>query len=117
MSVLWDSKVTFVSVLGISLVLSLFDLSLDPLKLHILLSHFGGKKGKKKREDPKRKKKDNNKPPADFKPIQRVQLVFLYATGRGGWALLFSLPLVLRGWGPGLGHTIHSFSASGPGLL
>ena len=33
----------------------------------------------------------------------------------GGWFLLFSLPMVLRGWGPGLGHNIHSFPASGPG--
>ena len=41
------------------------------------------KKGEKKREDPKRKKIDNNKPSADFKPVQRVLLVFLDVTGRG----------------------------------
>ena len=67
-----------------------------------------GKGGSRKRADTKRKrkKKDNNKPPADFKPVQQVLLVFLDATGRGGWTSLFSLPLVLRGWGPGLGRTI-----------
>ena len=35
----------------------------------------------------------------------------------GGWFLLFSLAMVLGGWGPGLGHNIHSFPASGPGPL
>ena len=54
-------------------------------------------------------------PPADLKLVQQVLLVFVDATGRD-WALLFSLPLVLRGWGPGLGHTIQ-FPALGPGLL
>ena len=47
-------------------------------------------------------------------PVQGVLLVFLDATWRGDWALLFSLPMVLRGWGPGLGHNIHSFQASVP---
>ena len=46
--------------------------------------------GKKKKErDPKRKE---NKPPAGFKPVQRVLLVVLDATGRGrlGFAFLLS---------------------------
>ena len=37
----------------------------------------------------KKKKEDNNKPPADFKPVQRVLLVFLDATGRGGLGFAF----------------------------
>ena len=83
---------------------------------HLVVSLGERKKKGKKREDPKRKKKDNNKPFADFEPVQQVLLVFLDATGRGGWASLFSLPLVLRGWGPGLVHNIHSFLVSDPGL-
>ena len=33
----------------------------------------------------------------------------------GGCASLFSLPMVLRGWGPGLGRNIHRFQVSRPG--
>ena len=92
-------------------------MSLDSLELRVLLSHLGKeKKGGGERERLQKEKEKNNKPPSDFKSVQRVLLVFLDATGRGGWALLFSLPLVLRGWGPGLGHNIHSFRASGSGL-
>ena len=91
-------------------------MSLDSLELRVLLSHLGEEKKREKRERGSKNKKKDNKPPADFKPVQRVLLVFLDATGRGGWALLFSLPLVLRGWGPGLGHNIHSFLASASGL-
>ena len=44
-------------------------------------------------EEKKRKKKDRgkkkNKPPADFKLVERVLLVFLDATGRGGLGFAF----------------------------
>ena len=65
----------------------------------------------------KKKKKVGKKTklPSDFKPTKRVLLVFLDDAGRGGWALIVSLPEVLRGLGPGLGCNIHCCSASSPG--
>ena len=47
-----------------------------------LIVSLGGRKKKGK----ERKK---NKPPADFKPIEQVLLVFLDATGRGGLGFTF----------------------------
>ena len=126
MPALCDSKVTFVSVSqfwGLALCCPFQYVSGPFVTLHLIISLGRRKKRKKrrgrKRDDPKENGVGgigNKKPPADFKPVQWVLLVFLDATGRGGWASLFSLPLILRGWGPGLGHTIHSFPASGPGL-
>ena len=115
MLALWDRKVTFVSVSqfwGLALCSPFWSVSGPFVTQRLIVFTWKKKKRKKggsrKREGPKRKekKKDNNKPPADFKPVQWVLLVFLDATGRGGWASLFSLPLVLRVWGPGLGRTI-----------
>ena len=50
---------------------------------------WGRKKRKKKRERGTKNKKIKNKPPADFKPVQRVLLVFLNATGREGLGFAF----------------------------
>ena len=85
---------------------------------HLIVSLGGRKKGNIKERGPKKKNNNNNnKLPADFKPVQRSAslLVFLDATRRGGAGLYFSPSLVLRGWGPRLGHSILSFSASIPG--
>ena len=73
--------------LGLTLVLS---------QHHALFSHLGKEKKKKK------------KLPADFKPSWMLQAEVV------GWASLFSLSMVLRGWGPGLGHTLHSCLSSIP---
>ena len=76
------------------------------------------KMDKRKKSGEKKKGMKKNKPPADFKPLQWVLLVFIDATGRGGLATsLYSLPIVLWGWGPGLGHYIQSCPASSPGHL
>ena len=89
MPALWDSKVTFVPVsrfLGLALC-SPFGSVCGPLVTPRLIVSLGG--GKKER-------KEKNKPLADFKPVQQVLLVSLDATGKGVWALLFSLPMVLQ---------------------
>ena len=115
MPAVWDSKVTFVcfSILGVSLVLSLWIClwTLHNSKSYCLTW------GKKKNEKSKRERKGEKKPPADFKPGQRVLLVFLLPQEEGSWTPLLSLPMVLRGWEPGWGPNIHSSPASGPGSL
>ena len=84
MPVLWDSKVKFVcfSVLGVSLVLPLW-ICLWTFHNSISYCLAWGKKKEKERG------KKKNKPPADFKPGERVLLVFLDDTGRGGLGLAF----------------------------
>ena len=100
MPALWDSKVTFVSVsqfLGVSLVLPL---SICLCTLCNSTSYYliwGKKKKEKKKKRGSKKKKKNTKPPVDSKLVQRVLLVFLDATGRGGLGFAF-LPTVLTGW-------------------
>ena len=91
-----------VSVFGVRLVFPLW-ICLWTLHLSVSYCLIWAKKIWKKERN---KKENNNKPLADFKSVQQVLLVFLDATGRGGWATLFSLTLVLREWGPGLSRTI-----------
>ena len=128
MPAVWDSKVMFVSgsqFWGLALYSPFWSVSGPFVIPHLIISLGGRQKkvGGGKREDPKGKGKKKKKMlislllTLNLLPIQQVLLVFLDATGRRGWASLFSLPLVLRGWRPGLGHTIHSFLASDPGLL
>ena len=86
MPILWDSKVTFVSVSqcwGLALC-SLFGSISGPFVTASLIVSLGErKKGKKERG------KKKNKLPADFKPTERVLLVFLDATERGGLDFTF----------------------------
>ena len=95
MQVLWNSKVKFVcfSVIGMS------PLWVWLWSFHSTMPYFltWGKKRKKKK-----------KLPADFKPSWMLQAEVV------GWASLFSLSMVLRGWGPGLGHALHSCLSSIP---
>ena len=100
-----------VSVFGVRLV---FPLWICLWTLHLSVSYcliWAKKKWKKERN----KKENNNKPLADFKSVQQVLLVFLDSQEKGDWASIFSLPMVLRASGPGLGCNIHSLPASGPG--
>ena len=66
--------------------------------------------GKKRKEREKKKKK----PPANFKSLERVPLVFLDATGWGGLVFTFLPFYYFWGWGPGLGHNIQSCLACSP---
>ena len=118
MPALWNSEGTFVSVsqfLWLVLCFPFQSVSGRFLTPCLIVS-LGGKK-KKRGGKGERSQKEKNKLPADFKPVQRSAslLVFLDATRRGGAGLYFSPSLVLRGWGPRLGHSILSFSASIPG--
>ena len=86
MPALWDSKVTFVSLSqfwGVILVLPLW-ICLWTLCNSTSYCLTWGKKKKEKKRGMKK-----NKPPADFKPVQRVLLVFLDATGRAGLGFTF----------------------------
>ena len=79
---------TFVSVSqfwGLALS-SLFGSVSGPFIITRLIVSLGGRKKRTKRD------KGKNKPPVDFKPIQRVLLVFLDATGRGGLGFTFLPP-------------------------
>ena len=72
----------------------------------------------KKRKKKERIQKENiNKPPADFKPVHRVLLVFLDATGGVGLVFAFLPSYVFERMGTNSGLHIHSFLASGPGPL
>ena len=87
MPALWDSKVTFVSVsqfLRLALC-SPFGSVSEPFLTPRLIVSLGGRKKRGKKIEERKKKK----PPADFKPIQRVLLVFLDAMGRGGLDFAF----------------------------
>ena len=99
-----------VSQFGVSLVLPFGSFSVPFLTPCLIVSLGGREKRGKKKE-----RKEKHKPLADLKPVQQVLLVFLDATGREGWASLFSLPMVLRGWQPGLGCNIRSCPAYSPG--
>ena len=55
----------------------------------LIVSLVGRKRKGKKWEDLKRKIKIKNKPPADFKSVQQVLLVFLDGTERGGLGFTF----------------------------
>ena len=86
MTAVWDSNVTFVCflVLGASLVLP----TLTCLWTLCNSMPYYLTWGKKKKRGSK-EKKSNIKPSADFKPVQRVLLVFLDATERGGLGFAF----------------------------
>ena len=77
--------VSVFSVLVVSLVPPILDLSLDISQVHVLLSPLGEGKKRKNRE----RKEKIYKPPADFRTIERVLLVFLDATGKGGLGFIF----------------------------
>ena len=113
MPALWDSKMTFVSVsqfLWLALC-SLFGSVSRPFVTPCLIVSLGGRKKKEKKRE------------------ERIRINLLLTLNlfnefcwsswmpqeEGGWALLFSLCMVLGGWGAGLGPSIHSCRAPGPG--
>ena len=91
MPALWTAKWHLSQFLsfGGSLCDSAFNMSLDPLWPHVLLSHLGGRNKRGKKRETIQKEKKNNKPLTDFKPLQQVLLVFLDATGEGGLSFPF----------------------------
>ena len=81
------SKVTFVSVSqfgGLALCSPFGSVSGHFVTPCFIVSLEGRNKRKRKREEIKK-----NKPPGDFKPVQRVMLVFLDTTGRRGLGFTF----------------------------
>ena len=83
---LWDSKVTFVLVsqcLGLALCFPFQSVS-GVFVTPCLIVSLGGRKKRGKKERGSPPEKDNNKPPANFKTVQWVMLIFLHDTGRGG---------------------------------
>ena len=106
---LWDTKVTFVSVSqfwGLTLYSSFWSIS----GLFITLGER--KKGKNK-------EREENKVSLllTLNPLSEFCWSSWMPLKEGGWTSLFSLPMVLWGWRPGLDHNIHSFPPSGPGPL
>ena len=96
MQILWNSKVKFVSfsqLLGLAL-WSLFGSDSSPFTAPGLIVSLGEKKKEK------RKKKKS------ILLILNQPSEFCWSSwleqAEGGWASLFSLPVVLQGWGPGV---------------
>ena len=115
MPVLWNSKVTFVSVsqfVGLALCSPFVYVCGPFLTPHLIVSLRGRKKMKKK------KKREENKISLllTLNPFSEFCWSSWIPQEEGGWASLFSLPMVLQGWGPGLGHNTHSCPGSGLGL-
>ena len=113
---LWDNKVTFVSVCqfwGFSLVL--------PFLTCLCLWTFCNSRSycltwRKKKKGGGR---GRNKISLMLTLILFNEFCWSYPVPQeeGGWALLFSLPMVLRGWGPSLGLNIHSCPVFSPDSL
>ena len=100
-----------VSVLGVSLVLPLSICLWALHNSHVLLFHSGWG-GEKRNRIQKKEKKKVVSLLLTLNLFSKFWLSSQRPGEQGGQAQLFSLPVVLRGWEPGLGHNIHSFPAS-----